>query len=226
MQPSLASNNLNNCRFQWKNVFLWRGMTPPSVLLRFYSQTNFHFFSCHLPPVHRQACSWRLSLCGRFERTWSGSVLPYQRAPDHGDRDNNHKEDTDDDSLFSDHCGPDHDYDHCASDHGDNKDLKKILTTIPYFITNVPHIVEDSSTSDGHLIIFVATALRVCGTNQGQADCRWVMRAATQFLERLRTLGVKVRRSFNLLQLQHQKWNISGDVQEDCGGNHFNWWKK
>ena len=60
-----------------------------------------------------------MSLCGCFERTWSGSVLPYQRAPDHGDRDNNHKEDTDDDSLFSDHCGPDHDYDQCAPDDGD-----------------------------------------------------------------------------------------------------------
>ena len=75
----------------------------------------------------------------------------------------------------------------------------------------------------GHLIIFVATALRMW-TNQGQAVCRWAMRAATQFLERLRTLGVKVRRSFNLFQLQHQKWNISGDVQ-NCGGNHFNLWK-
>ena len=165
MQPSLASNNLNNCRFQWKNVFLWRGTTPPSVLLRFSSWTNsylfscwivitcspvqflanFHLLLCHLPPVHRQASSWRLSLCGCLERTWGGSVLPYQCAPDHGDRDNDHKEDTDDDSLFSDHCGPDHDYDQFASYHSDDQDLKNILTTIPYFITNVPHIFEDGS---------------------------------------------------------------------------------
>ena len=77
----------------------------------------------------------------------------------------------------------------------------------------------------GHLIIFVPTALRMSGTRQGQAVCRWAMRAATQFLERPRTLGVKVTHSFNLLQLQHHKWDSSEYLQEDCG-NYFNWRKK
>ena len=112
------------------------------------------------------------------------------------------KEDIDDDSLFHHQCAP-----HRWGRFLKSKTVKRMRVRVM-----------------GHLIIFVATALRMCGTNQGQAVCRWAMRAATQFLERLRTLGAKVRRFFNLLQLQHQKWNISGDVQ-DCGDNHFNLWK-
>ena len=110
------------------------------------------------------------------------------------------KEHIDDDSLFHHQCAP-----HRWGRFLKSKTVKRMRVRVM-----------------GHLIIFVA--LRMCGTNQVQAVCRWAMRAATQFLERLRTLGVKVTHSFNPLQLQRKKWNITGDIQENCG-NHFNWRK-